>query len=48
MGNNQGIENNFKIQAKKQHQKQMPISMVNVTLLLTSLLKFIEFFKCNN
>lgn len=35
MGNNQGIENNFKIQAKKQRKKQMPISMLNVTSLLT-------------
>lgn len=32
MGNNQGTENNFRIQAKKQHNKQMPISMVNVTI----------------
>lgn len=34
MGNNQGSENNFRIQAKKQHKKQMPISVVNVTICL--------------
>lgn len=32
------------MQANKQQKKKMPASMVNVTLLLTSLLKLIEFF----
>lgn len=32
VGNGQGTKNNFRIQAKKQHKKQMAISVVNVTI----------------